>query len=81
LTKPPSRAIIKVQKRDTKEVIKMLVVQFEEAVAQGRMFWMQKYLGLGQWSQPQLVSAERAMAKARVVTEEGYHPYRFEIAE
>jgi hypothetical protein len=59
----------------------MSVIQFQEAVAQGRMFWMQKYLGFDQWSQPQLVSAERAKAKAQVVTKEGYHPYRFEIAE
>jgi hypothetical protein len=55
--------------------------QFRAAVAEGRMFWMRKYLMYGQYSTPQLVTAERAARKASVLTAEGWCPYEFMIAE
>ena len=54
---------------------------FYKAVEEGKQFVMKKYLSCGKWSTPQIVSAKRAMAKAKVRTEDGYCPYSFEIAK
>ena len=59
----------------------MTKVEFEKAVAQGRMFLVRKYRFYGLYSSPKLMSAERAARKARVRTADGFCPYTFEIAE
>jgi hypothetical protein len=59
----------------------MFRVEFLRAVEEGRQFVMRKYLRYGEWSAPQIVSAERALAKSRVRARGGYCPYWFEIAQ
>ena len=59
----------------------MYVFELTKAIAEGKMFWMRKYLGYGSYSTPQLVTAERAAHKSQVRTAEGFCPYTFEIAE
>ena len=63
----------------------MMMKDFHKAVAEGKMFWMQKYVRFGCWSQPKLVSAQVAEAKSKVVVHDDYGysycPYSFEVAE
>jgi hypothetical protein len=59
----------------------MIARDFYRAVEEGRQFVMRKYLRYGEWSAPQVVSAERALAKSRVRARGGYCPYWFEIAQ
>ena len=54
-------------------------VKFEKAVQEGRQFVMRKYLGLGSWSEPKVVSAERALHKSKVRTADGFCPYDLEV--
>ena len=59
----------------------MFRLEFLRAVEEGRQFVMRKYLMYGEWSAPQVVSAERALAKSRVRTRDGYCPYCFEVVQ
>jgi hypothetical protein len=59
----------------------MIARDFYRAVEEGRQFVMRKYLRYGEWSAPQVVSAERALAKSRVRTRRGDCPYSFEVVQ
>ena len=58
----------------------MFVFELEKAIKEGRKFVMRKYIGLGEWSSPRVVSAEVAAHKSKVRTADGYCPYSFELA-
>lgn len=60
----------------------MKKIEFEKAIAEGKMFLMRKYKGVSGasvWSAPKIVSAEVALKKSKVRVAGGYCPYCFEI--
>lgn len=59
----------------------MTHTKFLNAVAENKTFLMRKYKYFGMWSKPKKVTAQQALAKAKVITKAGYCPYRFEIAK
>ena len=59
----------------------MYALELTKAIAEGKTFWMRKYLYCGIYSAPKLVSAEQAEHKSQVRTKKGFCPYAFEIAD
>lgn len=59
----------------------MTQCELEKAISEGKIIMMRKYRFYGMWSNPKKVSGEVALKKSKILVDDCWCPYSFEVCK